>query len=50
MSRTSWPSVGEARERLVESVRERLQTPPSWQGLITFGVVAAAVIFTFMQL
>ncbi|HTJ75195.1 MAG TPA: 6-pyruvoyl-tetrahydropterin synthase-related protein [Acidimicrobiales bacterium] len=50
MSRTSWPSVGEARERLAESVRERLQTPPSWQGLITFGVVAAAVIFTFMQL
>jgi hypothetical protein len=50
MSRTSWPSVGEARERLVESVKTRVRTPPTLPGLITFGVVAAAVIFTFMQL
>ena len=50
MAHTTWPSVGETRERLAESVRERLRTPPSLPTLITFGVVAAAVVFTFMQL
>jgi uncharacterized membrane protein len=50
MSRTSWPSVDETRERFVEAVRTRLTTRPSVESMITFGVVAAAVLFTLMQL
>ncbi len=38
------------RHRIVESTRTRLTTKPSVESMITFGVIAAAVIFTFAQL
>ena len=54
MPRPSWPSVDEAGRRLVESARARLHTRlhtrPSVEAMITFGVVAAAVVFTLAQL
>jgi hypothetical protein len=50
MPGTRWPAVDDARQRFVESARTRLTTKPSVESLITFAVVAAAVIFTFMQL
>jgi hypothetical protein len=50
MSRPSWPSVDEARRRLVDSARARLHTRPSVESMITFGVVVAAVVFTLAQL
>src|SRR5215210_4736000 len=43
-------TVGDVRRKFVESARARLTTKPSVETLITFGVVAAAVIFTFAQL
>jgi hypothetical protein len=49
MSRDSWLSVEAVRPRL-EAAKARLQTRPSVESMITFGVVAAVVIFIFAQL
>ncbi len=50
MPGSRWPAVDAARRRIVDSTRARLTTKPSVESVITFGVVAAAVIFTFAQL
>ncbi len=50
MPGSRWPAVGDVRERIVESTKARLTTKPSVETIVTFGVVAAAVIFTFAQL
>jgi len=50
MPGSRWPAVDDARQRIVDSTRTRLTTKPSVEAMITFGVVAAAVIFTFAQL
>ncbi len=49
MSRDSWLSVEAVRPRM-ETVKERLQTRPSVESVITFGVVAAVVLFVLAQL
>ncbi|HUR24111.1 MAG TPA: hypothetical protein VMZ73_09595, partial [Acidimicrobiales bacterium] len=43
-------TVDAVRRRVVDSARTKLTTKPSVETIITFGVVAAAVIFTFAQL
>jgi hypothetical protein len=43
-------TVDAVRQRVVESAKTKLTTKPSVETVITFGVVAAAVIFTFAQL
>lgn len=50
MPGSRWPSVGAVRHRIAESTRTRLATRPSVESVITFGVVAAAVVFVFAQL
>ena len=50
MPGSRWPAVDDVRQRFVESTRTRLTTKPSVESIITFSVVAAAVIFTFAQL
>jgi hypothetical protein len=49
MPRDSWLSVEADRPRL-EGMKARLSTRPSVESMVTFGVVAAAVIFVFAQL
>jgi len=49
MSRDSWLSVEAVRPRM-EAVKERLQTRPSVESVITFGVVVAVVLFVLAQL
>ena len=49
MSRGSWLSVEAVRPRL-EAAKTRLQTRPSVESMITFGVVAAVVLFVSAQL
>ncbi len=43
-------TVDAVRRRVVDTARTKLTTRPSVETIITFGVVAAAVIFTFAQL
>jgi hypothetical protein len=50
MPGTRWPAVDDARRKFADSARTRLTTKPSIESIITFGVVAAAVIFVFAQL
>jgi hypothetical protein len=50
MPGSRWPSAEAVRQRIVDSTRTRLTTKPSVESLITFAVVAAAVLFTFAQL
>ena len=49
MPRDSWLSVEAVRPRM-EAVKERLQTRPSVESVITFGVVVAVVLFVLAQL
>ena len=50
MPGSRWPAVADVRQRVVDSTKARLTTKPSVETIITFAVVAAAVIFTFAQL
>ena len=50
MPGSRWAPAEAAGRRIVESTRARLTTRPSVESVITFGVVAAAVLFTFAQL
>ncbi len=43
-------TVDAVRQRVLDATRTRLTTKPSVESMITFGVVAAAVIFVFAQL
>ena len=42
--------MDDVRQRIVDSTKTRLTTKPSVESMITFGVVAAAVVFIFAQL
>ena len=50
MPSPSRPSFDDTRQRIADAVRVRLTTRPSVESMITFGVVAGAVVFTLMQL
>jgi hypothetical protein len=50
MPGTGPPAVAELRHKIVDGARARLRTPPSVESIVTFSVIAAAVIFTFAQL
>ncbi|MGH9264002.1 MAG: 6-pyruvoyl-tetrahydropterin synthase-related protein [Acidimicrobiales bacterium] len=50
MPGSRWASTAAVRQRIVDATRTRLSTPPPITAIITFAVVAAAVIFTFAQL
>src|ERR671932_502155 len=49
MPRDTWLSAEAVRPRIL-AMKARLQTRPSIESMITFGVVAAAVIFVLAQL